>query len=66
MTFNTLVDNSVDNFKTFASFIQDDYRRDVIKMVEAQAEYVKSVYNFNKSMIEKNQSFFELGNIAKK
>ena len=66
MTFNTLVDNGVDTFKTFAGFIQEDYRRDVVKLVEAQAEYAKSVYNFNKSLVEKTQTALEMDKFFKK
>lgn len=66
MTFNALVDQTANTFKTFSTFIHDDYRGDMIKLIEAQADYAKSLYKFNTALLEKNQSFFELSNLLKK
>lgn len=66
MNFDTLIDQTVINFKNFATFIDENYRKDLVKMVEAQAEYSKSVYAFNKTMLEKAQPMMDLGTFFKK
>lgn len=66
MNFDTMIDQTVINFKNFSTFLHDDYRRDLVKLVEAQAEYTKSVYNFNRTLFEKSQNFLDLGTAFKK
>lgn len=45
-TFDTVVDQSVKTAKQALSFVQDEtVRSEVVSLVEAQAEYTKTMYN---------------------
>jgi endoglucanase Acf2 len=61
-TVDTVVDQSVKTAKQFTSYIQDkDVQKNVNSLVDAQADFAKSVYNtsldLSKQVVEQFKNF---------